>query len=124
MRVTIQQEPDRTVVHLVGELDALSCAAVVDEVRGAADAGPSAVVLNLRALRFVDSTGLRAIVRISRELARQGRKLAVSRPSAFCRSLMETVGLDRIVQILEPDADPAVRLPESRVAAAGGGPRS
>ena len=106
MQIVVEGHSEHiVVVQLRGELDALTCGRVVDDVKTLAGTGPRHVVLNLCGLQFVDSTGLSAIARLSQALAEGGRNLVLSSPSAFCRSVMEKLGLDRIVPILDSDEE-------------------
>src|SRR5262245_13938829 len=103
MQVTSQRHADHTVVRLRGELDALSHARIVEELEREVGSEPLLVVLNLHGLRFIDSTGLEAIIRISSSLARGGGRLVVSSPSTFCRTVIERTGLDRILPVVATD---------------------
>lgn len=67
-----------TSVRLSGELD-ISTAATLERVLAdlsVAD-GPGRIVMDLRGLRFMDSTGLRLLVTADLRLRRQGRELAL-----------------------------------------------
>ena len=103
MQISIRRRSGRTVAQLRGELDALSSEGVVEQVTAAVGSEPVQVVLDLGGLRFIDSAGLDAIVRLSKRLALQGGKLALSSPSPFSRSVIERIGLDRVVPIIELD---------------------
>ena len=67
-----------TTVSLSGELD-ISTAAELEQVLGnlAVPDGPARIVIDLRDLRFMDSTGLRLLVTADLRLRREGRELAL-----------------------------------------------
>ena len=69
---------DETTVLLSGELD-ISTAAELERVLGdlAVSDGPARIVMDLRDLRFMDSTGLRLLVTADLRLRREGRELAL-----------------------------------------------
>jgi N-acetylglucosaminyldiphosphoundecaprenol N-acetyl-beta-D-mannosaminyltransferase len=82
------------------------------------------LVLDLSAVRFLDSSGLGALVRGFRQHAQSGGALVLLRPSAPVRQLLRTVRLDRLIPSVE-DANDAVRAaglrpPADGVAAAPG----
>jgi len=63
-----------TVIALKGELDLAGTAALEQELAAAED---DAVVLDLRGLDFIDSTGLRAIVVAATDAERDGGRFAL-----------------------------------------------
>ena len=65
-------------VRLSGELD-ISTAAELERVLGdlAVPDGPARIVMDLRGLRFMDSTGLRLLVTADLRLRGEGRELAL-----------------------------------------------
>src|SRR3954451_13139268 len=63
LSVRVEQEGEGVMVHVSGELDIASAKALEDELRHAIDSDASAVVLDLAGLRFIDSAGLRVLVR-------------------------------------------------------------
>jgi anti-anti-sigma factor len=69
---------EETTVRLSGELD-ISTAAELERVLGdlSASDGPARIVMDLRDLRFMDSTGLRLLVTADLRLRREGRELAL-----------------------------------------------
>jgi anti-anti-sigma factor len=69
---------DETTVRLSGELD-ISTAAELEGVLCdlAVSDGPARIVMDLRDLRFMDSTGLRLLVTADLRLRREGRELAL-----------------------------------------------
>lgn len=105
--MNIQTEPyeDFTVLHLQGEFDASHCARFQQEIDGLVTAGVSHVALNLRKLRFINSTALGAILEACKVLKREGGRLVVTRPSRFCRDIMKKIRLDSVVPICDSDEE-------------------
>ena len=69
---------DEATVRLSGELD-ISTAAELERVLGdlSVPGGPARIVMDLRDLRFMDSTGLRLLVTADLRLRREDRELAL-----------------------------------------------
>jgi anti-anti-sigma factor len=69
--------PDRREVAVVptGELDLVSVDAVDREVRELVRAGFDQIVLDLRRITFLDSSGLRLLLSLRNDAAREGHKL-------------------------------------------------
>jgi anti-sigma B factor antagonist len=105
LHIAVRQGPDRLILELDGELD-MANAGLLEEAVASADLnGALAVVLDLRALRFVDSTGLKVVFRI-RSLVRQGgRQFAVTQSSGQVQRMLNLTRLDEHVQTIDtPDA--------------------
>jgi anti-sigma B factor antagonist len=93
-------------VALRGELDMLTVskvAEVIEELRPEAD-GVRHLVLDLRGLTFMDSTGLHELVR-QNEFARSNRhNLAVVRGTEAIERVLEVTGVkDHLVLVDDPD---------------------
>ncbi|MEO0652800.1 MAG: STAS domain-containing protein [Planctomycetota bacterium] len=91
----IQAEPREsyTVLHLRGEFDTYYCPMLMQEVDSLVSAGSQRVVLNMRLVRFINSTALGAIFMDSKSLKAADGDLASSRTSPFVRDILEKVGL-------------------------------
>ena len=103
MQVTVEPRDSFTILHLRGEFDTFYCPLLQKEIEGLVAAGVNRVALNLRLVKFINSTALGAIIKASKMLGSQGGKLVISRPSLFCRDIIEKVGLDRVVSVHDTD---------------------
>lgn len=103
MHINVEHGDKHAVIHLRGEFDTYYCKHLQDQVEELADGGVPNVVLNLRLVRFINSTALGAIIKASKTLVARGGKLVVARPSPFCRDIIEKIGLDRVVPIFDSD---------------------
>ena len=95
------REGDRLVLRLRGELD-MSTAAVAIDAATAAVSEAASVVVDLRGLTFIDSSGLNALVRI-RRLTREpdGPPVALRAPSDAIRKVLDITGLATYLEITE-----------------------
>lgn len=103
MQITAEPRENYTVLHLRGEFDTFYCSHLQKEIDELLAAGVSNIVLNMRLVKFINSTALGAIIKASKIVAGAGGKLLISRPSAFCRDILEKVGLDRVVPVHDSD---------------------
>jgi anti-anti-sigma factor len=78
--IDLRRSPGVTVLTAVGELDISSAHSLLAQVRAVtAEDGDAAIIIDLRAVPFMDSTGLRALL-TAEELCREvGRSLTVIR---------------------------------------------
>jgi anti-sigma B factor antagonist len=103
--IVTRHGPDRLILELDGELDMVSCAQL-DETLSSMDLDEcGALVLDLRGVRFLDSTGLKAIFK-ARSLAHErGQKFAVTQGSTQVQRLLSLTRLDRHLDTIDtPDA--------------------
>lgn len=113
MQIKAEPREDYTILHLRGEFDTFYCAHLQQEIDNLMAAGVSRVALNLRLVKFINSTALGAIIKAGKSLQAQGGRLAIARPSSFVRDIMEKVGLDRVVPIFDTDEAAGAHLLES-----------
>ena len=103
MQITAEPREDYTILHLRGEFDTYYCPHLQKEIDALISAGVKRVALNLRLVKFINSTALGAVIKASKSISSDGGRLAISRPSSFVRDIMEKVGLDRVVPIFDTD---------------------
>lgn len=106
LTVGVRQARDRLIFELEGELDMASSPLLIEALADADDLdGPSTVVLDLRRVSFVDSTGLKAIFAARNTVTGQGRRFAVTEGSAQVQRLLSLTRLNEHLQTIDsPDA--------------------
>jgi anti-anti-sigma factor len=96
---------DRWWVRPVGELD-LDTAPLLDQELGAARAaGAADVVLDMRALTFMDSTGLRLVIRWDTAAREEGFEFAIVPGIDLVQRVFRLTGMDEHLRVAEPPAD-------------------
>jgi anti-sigma B factor antagonist len=103
--IVTKRGPDRLILELDGELDMVSCG-LLDEALSNVDLDRwGALVLDLRSVRFLDSTGLKAIFRARSLVHEHDRKFAVTQGSAQVQRLLSLTRLDQHLDTIDtPDA--------------------
>lgn len=96
----VREEGPAVVVRLSGEIDL----DVAEEFRGglltAAESGPN-VVVDVTEVTFMDSSGLSALIRASRDIqAREGR-LVLAGPRGAVREVLHTTRLDQVLTLVD-----------------------
>jgi anti-anti-sigma factor len=103
--VTTEQHPGQTRVVLIGELDIASTKGLEDELAAIEANSPGTLVLDLRRVEFIDSTGLRALIAADERARSAGRRLAVARSQNAVERLLTITQLDQRLEIVDdPDA--------------------
>jgi anti-anti-sigma factor len=93
-----QVEDGIQIFSLAGELDHATAPELREPLEEAIGSGATAVVVDLSACRFIDSTGLGVLVHAHRQLAENGGggSIAVCCPDPDIRRLLEITGVNRI----------------------------
>jgi anti-sigma B factor antagonist len=90
-RVEVNQAGSATVLTLSGELDLSSSPALEEELERTA--GADSVVVDLRGLEFIDSTGLSVLVKAHQEAQDSGREFGLVKGGAQVQRLLDLTGL-------------------------------
>lgn len=105
LELDTEQADGRARLALRGELD-ISSAPVFEEALGKLEAGgPSVLVIDLRGLEFMDSTGLRTLVSADQRARESGRRLAIVRGPEAVDRIFNVTRLDERFELVD---DPAV----------------
>lgn len=86
-------------VQVTGEIDLTSAPRLDDEVTALIEDSVTDLAIGLGAVSFMDSTGLRVLLKASKMLDSAGGNLVLSQPSDPVRRLLEVSGLDTHFQI-------------------------
>jgi anti-sigma B factor antagonist len=105
LRVSTERQNDRVIVSLAGELDIASASRIEEALREAEDAGPAIVMLDLRELEFMDSTGLRTILSADARAKEAGRRLVVVQGDENVKRVFEVTRLYDRVEIVNDPGD-------------------
>lgn len=84
-------------ISVAGELDMANAASLATELKRAEQGGAETIVIDMRDLEFIDSTGIAVLVAAHRRLnlnARTERVLLVRSKASGVRRVMDLTGLD------------------------------
>jgi anti-sigma B factor antagonist len=96
-RVEVRNADATTVISVSGELDLASSPALEEELERVAQSGAQLVVVDLRNLEFMDSTGLSVLVRAHQRAEENGRRLGLINGSQQVQRLLTLTGVaDRL----------------------------
>lgn len=76
-RVTVSEENEIVSIALVGELDLATAGRLESELRRVEGGQPPVLIIDMRELRFIDSTGLRLIIGADVRAREGGRRVAL-----------------------------------------------
>ena len=100
-RVDVRSEGRTAVIAVSGELDLASSPSLDGELERALDSGAETLVLDLRQLEFMDSTGLSVIVKAHQRLTASGRQLSLVRGPQQVQRLLDLTGVAERLQLAD-----------------------
>jgi anti-sigma B factor antagonist len=98
--VTIEQRAGAVHVKMAGELDISTAARLEDDLRRVEAERPELLVLDLTALTFMDSTGLRLLITADSRARAEGRRLALIQGSEMVQRVLRLTRLDERLHIV------------------------
>jgi anti-sigma B factor antagonist len=103
-RVQVANKGEAAIVSISGELDLASSPALQEELDRAAAANSQMLIIDLRELDFMDSTGLSVLVRAHQRIEEQGRQLAMVKGPQQVQRLLSLTGVaERLTVVDEPE---------------------
>ncbi len=98
MRIVVDTPADQVaVLHIEGRLDLATAAEVKKAILQAVDGGRPHVVVDLKAVPFIDSSGLGALIGGLRAARTAGGDLRIANPGPQARMILELTTLDRVL---------------------------
>lgn len=91
------------VLTLKGEFDSFVTGAFTREIENCLQEGAHSIVLNMRLVKFVNSTALGSMIKARKLCLAAHGNLVVSQAAPAVREAMESLGLDRLFQLFDDD---------------------
>ena len=105
LEIAVEQHEAQTRVVLAGELDIASTDRLERELAAVEGNSPGVLVLDLRRVEFIDSTGLRALIAADERARSDGRRLALVSGSDAVERLLSVTRLDQRLEVVDaPDS--------------------
>lgn len=98
LRISVSEEQHAVILHLNGELDVATAPDLDAALARAGNGEASTIIIDLRELSFMDSTGLRAILGAHARAEESGSRLGLVRGSDQVQRLLS---LTRVAERLE-----------------------
>jgi len=103
-RVEVQNQDQATVIAVSGELDLASSPALQEELDRVSASDSQLLIIDLRELDFMDSTGLSVLVRAHQRAEQEGRRLAMVKGPQQVQRLLSLTGVaDRLTLVDAPE---------------------
>jgi anti-sigma B factor antagonist len=100
-QVDVRSEGRAAIIAVSGELDLASSPSLEAELERASGTDSELLVIDLRRLEFMDSTGLSVIVKAHQRLAEEGRGLYLVRGSQQVQRLLDLTGVAERIELAD-----------------------
>jgi anti-anti-sigma factor len=101
LTIELRREAGRIVLLLEGELDLENARTLDERLLAAERTDASQIVLDLRGLRFIDSSGLRSILLATKRSREDSNRLGVLRGSGDVARLLKLTAIDHSLDLLD-----------------------
>ena len=105
LEVVRRDDAGHCVVAVRGEVDLATAPSLRDELRALLDDAPPAVVLDLDAVPFLDSTGLGVLVAGYKRAAALGIPMSIARPRRIVANALTLVRIDTVIPVYDTVED-------------------
>ena len=99
---------DAYVIRAQGELDLASCPKLDCALMDAEQSRASRIFVDLEELTFIDSSGLKALLRASRRSASNGIRLQITRGKGDTAEMFRLTAFDQILPLIDPSRCPEI----------------
>ena len=100
MEMTSLDEDGVTRIHISGSLDFQSAPDLESRFASIAESVKSSAILDLSAIDYLSSIGVRALVTTGKAIASRGGKLILLNPRDVVRTVLFTTGVNHVMPIL------------------------
>lgn len=97
-----RRDGDASSVRPIGELDLDTAAQLDQELTAVRSAGAGRIVLDMRALTFMDSTGLRLVIRWDTMAREEGFEFAIVPGPDVVHRVFRLTGMADVIPVAEP----------------------
>ncbi len=100
-----EADPDFTVLSLSGRLDIEAVQVATPTVRSALEQSAAGMVVDLREVDFISSSGFRMLLAVYQEAQRAGKALALAHPQPAVYKIFKVAGLDTRFSFFDDQSD-------------------
>ena len=101
LTIMVSRRPEAISLRLYGDLDMENAPTLDDQLADAESSDAPSIVLDLSQLDFIDSSGLRTVLRAAQRSCGNSHRLAVRRGTGQVAKLFELTAIDRSLNLLD-----------------------
>ena len=95
------------ILSLSGELDLTAAPSFLGHLKRASDGGTH-IVLDLSGLRYMDSTGINALLNARQKFAQTGRRIVLAAVPVTIRRILDIIAVEELIPVF-PTVDEAIQ---------------
>jgi anti-sigma B factor antagonist len=99
MDIKIKESGDVTIIDFIGRLDTATSPAAESEINKILERGCNRVLINLKGLEWVSSSGLRVLLVTAKKLSVIKGKLRICEPNEVVNEILEISGFSSILNV-------------------------
>lgn len=96
MKLEKRRYDDVVILKFIGEFDASNLGTFSPKIDQMVEAGDRQLVLDVHALKFINSSALGYLIKVSKRVKELGGDIVLARPSKFIAKTISTLGLDSV----------------------------
>ncbi|AYG61903.1 STAS domain-containing protein [Rhizobium jaguaris] len=108
-------ENGATIVHASGKLDTLTAKSFETHLRAHVETGSGPLLVDMQAIDYVSSFGLRSLLIIAKQMAPYGRKFILFSPNTSVLEVLRVSGFLRIISVADSKATALADISEAAV---------
>ena len=105
LEVSIEERGGTPVVHVRGEVDLSTCEELEAAIERAEESAPGRLVVDLSKVSFMDSTGVRTLLKVDSRARDNGRRLLLIGPPEPAARVFRVTVLDKRFEFIEELTD-------------------
>ena len=99
MNIAEEKQSGVVVLKPQGRIDAVESPELEELVQGVIDRGDARLVMDLSAVPYISSRGLRVVLLGAKQAVAAGGTLAVCSPQVFVRKVFQSIGFQEIIDV-------------------------
>jgi len=115
MLIKIQGNHDHMVVKIQNDIMMSNVAEFSDEFRAVFDKNPKFLSIDLQDVKFMDSSGIGALINLTSEIKKKGTEISVFNMHKSLYSVFKLSGLYHIMELYKDNADFFNKFPDLEV---------
>jgi anti-anti-sigma factor len=105
MKIDKSLHDDYAILTLKGEFDTFYVPALMQDVEALVERGICHLILEMRLVKFINSTALGAVIKAHKRCRAEGGELVIAQPSPVVRDVMTKVGIDKLITLCDTEKD-------------------
>ena len=95
------KNPDLIQIRLIGNLDSSTCNVFYEKVRAIFDQSEKSIVIDMAALQYISSAGLRSLAMLFKAVSGKKHKIFILQPQSLVKAVLTISGFVKLMPIVD-----------------------